>query len=337
MKWYPWLGDSYQQIIASHQAGHAHPALLLHSLPGMGEQSLIYAITRWLMCQQPDGQKSCGRCRTCQLMQAGTHPDFYKLQAEAGKSTLGIDAIRQLTENLAEHARMGGAKLIWLPYSEQLSEAAANALLKTLEEPPARTWFHLVCQQPKRLPVTLRSRCIRWYLAPPATDTALNWLQHEQQQPADALQLQAALRLSGGAPLAALALLQTENSNARQQLCQRLAEALSGADYYSLLTNLDHDQVLTRLHWLAALLLDGLKYQQGAQRWLTNLDQQPLIAQLAASQSTALLHWQIHAVCRCREQLAQVAGVNRQLLLAELLLNWEHHQSAGTIPQPLAD
>lgn len=60
---------------------------------------------------------------------------------EKGKNTLGIDAVREVTEKLNEHARLGGAKVVWVTDAALLTDAAANALLKTLEEPPAETRF----------------------------------------------------------------------------------------------------------------------------------------------------------------------------------------------------
>lgn len=107
----------------------------------MGDDALIYALSRYLMCQQPEGHKSCGQCRGCQLMQAGTHPDYYSLLPEKGKSTLGVDAVREVSEKLYEHSRLGGAKVVWIPDAAQLTDAAANALLKTLEEPRHRPGF----------------------------------------------------------------------------------------------------------------------------------------------------------------------------------------------------
>ncbi len=110
MKWYPWLRPHFEQLIGSYQVGQGHHALLIQALPGMGDDALIYAITRFLMCQQPEGHKSCGKCRGCQLMQAGTHPDYYTLEPEKGKNTLGIDAVREVSEKLYEYARLGGRK-----------------------------------------------------------------------------------------------------------------------------------------------------------------------------------------------------------------------------------
>lgn len=141
MKWYPWLRPDFEKLVASYQTGRGHHALLIQALPGMGDDALIYALSRYLMCQQPEGHKSCGQCRGCQLMQAGTHPDYYSLLPEKGKSTLGVDAVREVSEKLYEHSRLGGAKVVWIPDAAQLTDAAANALLKTLEEPPAQTWF----------------------------------------------------------------------------------------------------------------------------------------------------------------------------------------------------
>lgn len=329
MKWYPWLRDSYQQIIASQQNQQAHHALLIHTLPGMGEQSLIYAISRWMMCQQPQGQKSCGTCRNCQLMQAGTHPDHYRIESQEGKTGIGIDAVRQTTEKLYEHARMGGAKLVWLLKAERLSEAAANALLKTLEEPASNTWFFITSHQLYRLPATLRSRCVCRYLAPPGTNLALKWLQNEH--PADVLQITTALRLSGGAPLTALQLLQPAYAEPRQQLCQHIATALSMGNWYALLPFLDHNQT-ERLHWLASLFLDARKYQQRAFTWLSNPDQQPLIQQLSVRFSSSQLHELITSLFRCRQQLTTTPGINRELILADLLLTLEHQKTLLSDP-----
>ena len=79
MKWYPWLRPDFEQLVASYQSGRGHHALLIHALEGMGDDALIYAINRLLLCQTPQGNKSCGRCRGCELMQAGTHhgEDFF--------------------------------------------------------------------------------------------------------------------------------------------------------------------------------------------------------------------------------------------------------------------
>ncbi len=328
MKWYPWLRPHFEQLISSYQAGRGHHALLIQALPGMGDGALIYAITRFLMCQQPEGHKSCGKCRGCQLMQAGTHPDYYTLEPEKGKSTLGIDAVREVSEKLYEHARLGGAKVVWLNDAALLTEAAANALLKTLEEPPEKTWFFLSCREPGRLLATLRSRCRLHHLAAPQESWALSWLEREVTTSQEAAR--AALRLCSGAPAAALAMLQPDVQAQREALCQALGAALDSQDWLSLLPVLNNDRASERLHWLASLLLDALKIQQGA-TLLSNPDVWTLVTTMANRLPAASLRAILHDLCQGREQLLTVTGLNRELLLTDRLLRIEHYLQPGVI------
>jgi len=327
MKWYPWLRPHFEQLVNSYQSGRGHHALLIQSLPGMGDEALIYAITRFLMCQQPQGYKSCGQCRSCQLMQAETHPDYYALEPEKGKTTLGIDAVRAISEKLYERARLGGAKVVWLKDAAQLTEAAANALLKTLEEPPENTWFLMACREPGRLLATLRSRCGLHHLSVPQEAWAISWLAREVTTSQEAAL--SALRLSGGAPAAALALLQPNVQTQREQLCHALGGVADSGDWLSLLPALNHDQAPDRLHWLAALLLDALKIQQGA-TLVSNVDAWSLVNSLAQRLPGVALRAILHAVCQCREQLLSVTGLNRELVLTDLLLTIEHYLQPGT-------
>lgn len=328
MKWYPWLRPPFEQLVSSYQAGRGHHALLIQARAGMGADSLAYAVTRFLMCHHPDGHKSCGQCHSCQLMQAGTHPDYYVLQPEKGKSTLGIDAVRGVNEKLYEHARLGGAKVVWIADAALLTEAAANALLKTLEEPPKKTWFFLACEEPARLLATMRSRCRLYHLAPPGEQYALAWL--EREMTASRETLLTALRLSDHAPAAAQELLAADTWGAREKLCQALSNALNSGDWLTLLPALNHDSVVQRLHWLSTLLLDALKHQQRIVR-LTNVDNTALVTQLAHALSASRLQAIATDACVCREQLLSVTGLNRELILTERLLRWEQYLQPGAV------
>ncbi len=118
-----------------------------------------------------------------------------------------------------------------------------------------------------------------------------------------------ALRLCASAPAAALELLQEPLWTARQQLCQALATTLASGDWLALLPILNHEQAAVRLHWLASLLVDAQKRQQGI-TLVSNPDVWPLLEQLAHSLPAARLQAIAHDVCTCREQLLNVVGVN---------------------------
>ncbi|NRN29129.1 DNA polymerase III subunit delta' [Photorhabdus heterorhabditis] len=322
MNWYPWLNQAYRQLVESHQQGRGHHALLLHANAGSGADVLIYGLSRWLMCQNKQEMKSCGECHSCRLMMAKTHPDWHILSPEKGKTSIGVEVIRQVTETLYRRSQQGGVKIVWLPSAEGLTDAAANALLKTLEEPPEYTYFLLECQQPVSLLATLRSRCFYYFLPAPKVESSLYWLQ-KQLPSISSNDAMTALKLSQGAPVAAEQLLQPEQWQVRRQFCQAIEQALDKRDALSLLPQLNHENAPQRLHWLISLLLDAVKWQQQAPNYCINQDQQTLIYQLSSMHTTIVLLQSVNDWTYCRHQLLSVVGVNWELLLTEQLLNWE--------------
>lgn len=321
MNWYPWLNQAYRQLIGMYQEGRGHHALLLHASEGMGADALSYGLSRWLMCQNKQGLKSCNECHSCHLMLAQTHPDWHILQCEKGKASIGIEAVRKITEKLEHHAQQSGSRVVWIKETQALTEAAANALLKTLEEPPKNTYFLLDCQQPETLLATLRSRCFHYHLAAPEVNLAGHWLQ--QQLPNMAYSnIITAINLSQGAPVLALRLLKEEWQE-RETFCQALLSSLQQQNLYSFLPQLNQDNVDRRLYWLLSLLLDALKLQSNAQAYCVNQDRQPLIMALSQLPSHILLSV-IDEGKQCRYQLMTIPSLNRELLLAKQLLDWEN-------------
>lgn len=159
-------------------------------------------------------------------------------------------------------------------------------------------------------------------LPPPDENVSLAWLR--KQGAHDEANLLAALRLSAGAPGAALALLEDGLWQARQKLCDSLASALQ-QDILQLLPALNADNGAARIGWLLSLILDAMKWQQGASQWLTNVDRQDVVAMLAQHFSQTALNNSAHDWMRCRETLLQVTAVNRELLLTDRLLSWADH------------
>ncbi|MGL4859999.1 MAG: DNA polymerase III subunit delta' [Enterobacteriaceae bacterium] len=323
MQWYSWLTAPYRSLIAQYQQNRGHHALLLHAEQGLGAEQLVMATGRWLLCQRKQGERICRECHSCQLMQAGTHPDWHVLAVEEGKSQLSVEQIRELTGRLTTHSHQGGAKVIWICAAESLSVAAANALLKTLEEPPGHTYFILSCQQPAQLPATLRSRCLYTHLPVPSEEYAAQWL--AQQVNAQHVQCLTALRLCGGAPLAALKLMQEPGKSTREALCTTLQNALNRQEWLLLLPQLQQGAVADNLHWLAALFLDAAKWHAHAQSSISHQDVLPLVAQLAACGPMALWQRMAQECWHCRQQLLTTTGLNSELMLADCLCRWQKY------------
>ncbi len=318
---YPWINISYQELIKYYTTGRGHYALLLHSDSDNGKNTLVYAFSCWLLCNQRNDDHSCGKCHSCKLMFSGTHPDYHMVILEPGKNAIGIDPIRQVMDKLNRHAQQGVAKVIWLSQAELLTDAATNALMKTLEEPPERTHFLLSCREPFRLLATLRSRCLFWHLSNPDKQISMAWLNHHM--PGKEIDHLTALLLNNGSPIDAKKMLQPNNWQQRSILCNTLNTALLQKNMMLLLPVLQKIDVAERLYWLCTLLLDAMKWQQGASEYVVNHDQKSLVHQLASIMSDVFLSQILQRLLLCRHHLLSVVGVNCELLLIEQLLGWE--------------
>ncbi|SER15157.1 DNA polymerase-3 subunit delta' [Rosenbergiella nectarea] len=320
MQWFPWLTPYYKQLIGQHQAQQAHPAQIVHAHEGMGVEALVWGVARWLLCETPQGHKACGHCHGCQLMLANNHPDWYPIVAEKGKQLIGIDVIRETCEKVWHSPQQGGARVIWIDGAQRLSESAVNALLKTVEEPPANCWFLFTTPQLSQLPATLRSRCVVTNILPPEESQGLAWLARESQLPEQTLLT--ALRLSGGAPAQALELMNAPRWQKRSQLAEGLRAALPRQPM-QLLPILVDEPSSEKIYWLMAFLLDALKLQRGSQTWLTHVDGYEASHSLRSLMDEHSLQQMVTRCRDCHALLTQTPQVNTELVISDLLLAWE--------------
>ncbi|WWP02167.1 MAG: hypothetical protein V6017_00185 [Candidatus Dasytiphilus stammeri] len=139
---YPWLNDIYFKLIQQYQINRGHHALLIYTNYGLRVDVLIWKISCWLMCSASSKELfNCGYCTNCKLMQTFNHPNWYKIDIEPEKKTIGIEIIRHVCDKLYHKANISKAKIIWITQTNKLTEAAINTLLKILEEPPNNTFF----------------------------------------------------------------------------------------------------------------------------------------------------------------------------------------------------
>ncbi len=199
---YPWHAAQWRELDALLRAGTLPHALLLAGAPDLGKFHFARAFASLVLFAEPHGS-ACGRCRNCQLIAAGSHPDLVLIQPEEPGKAIRIDAIRELREFCAGRPHQGGWRVILIEPAEALNANAANALLKTLEEPGERTLLILVSHQPGRLAATVRSRCRLLRLPTPSIEQALPWLRTQLPGETDAESL---LVRAGRRPLRALVL-----------------------------------------------------------------------------------------------------------------------------------
>lgn len=183
---------------AAHAAGRLPHGLLIHEAPGSGGEWLAQWIAKLALCSHP-ADAPCDECFGCKRAAAAQHPDLLRVSPIEDSRQLRIEQVRWLAEELALTSHQGGYKVGVLSPADALNRFAANALLKTLEEPAPRTLLILVAIEPSRLPATILSRCQRIRIRPPERKESIHWLQ-SVRGPAD---WNAVLDVIGEAPFVA--------------------------------------------------------------------------------------------------------------------------------------
>lgn len=229
MKPLPWHETAFAALTSRRE--ELPHALSLQGPRGIGKLAFARAFAQALLCEAPaKGSVACGECSACNWFSADAHPDYRQIEpalrdSEEGeegerKARIEVDQIRALPDFINMSSHRGGAKVVVVNPADALNVNAANALLKSLEEPPPRTYFLLVTHRPHQLPPTVRSRCQQVALHAPDAAAAAAWLEAQGVRNAPL-----ALAHTGNAPLLAIELNGTEYWGARAAFLRHLVAA----------------------------------------------------------------------------------------------------------------
>jgi DNA polymerase-3 subunit delta' len=262
----PWIASQTRQLLA--QRGHAW---LLQGPSGLGQYSLALALVRAWLCDQPSEHGACGTCPSCHAVDVHTHADLCVLMPETSMLALGwpldekaqsdiddkkrkpskeirVEAMRDAVEFAQRTSARGRGKAVLVFPAERMNNITANALLKTLEEPPGDVRFVLASEAAHQLLPTIRSRCLGHAMAWPQEAESLAWLQAQGLAATDAGVL---LRAAGGRPEDALLFAQ---SGRDAKTWAALPQAMAKGDG-SLLKDWSGAQILDLQHKLCHDLL----------------------------------------------------------------------------------
>ncbi len=257
-------------------------AMLLIGAEGLGKAVFVENLAHLLLCESPIGYAACGKCQACHWLAGSNHPDFRHIRPDAdeedeeggrektrkrGPGIIRIDQIRELESFVFVGSHRMGRRVVPLTEAEAMNGAAANSLLKILEEPPASVYFILTSSRQRFLLPTIRSRCRILPFAAPETAAAKEVLAHAGLAQTD----ERFLHLAGGVPLRVL---KWKESGLLRPL-QVLIETLSApsSDPISLATRWD-----ALLKSEPALSLEHLVEE--VQRWLFDLAQERMAGRI---------------------------------------------------------
>jgi len=286
LKQLQWNSAIKEQLLGQGLGRLPH-AMLLVGPVGVGKTAFSEQLAALLLCESITPElTACGQCQACRWLDAGNHPDFRRVapdgddEAEEGASekvaekarkrsanVIKIDQIRELEAFVFVGSHRNGNRVVLITEAEAMNPAAANSLLKILEEPPASVYFILVSSKTKTLLPTIRSRCRVIAFGPPDAAAAAAWLTSA------GLEKQAAryLKLAGGAPMRV----------AQWKEQGQLAPIDALVDT---LISPPGDPITLAARWDGLLKGDGLfrmeHLVEGVQRWLFDLAQERMAGEI---------------------------------------------------------
>ena len=159
---FPWQVNQWQQLLQAKSQQRLAHAMLFTGLPGIGKAIFAQHFSSALLCQKlnPDGNP-CDRCHSCRLIAGRAHPNMLWLEPEKPGQAIKIDQVRDVSEFISQTSLQGDYRIVIINPADDMNTNAANALLKTLEEPSSGAHLILISNQNERLPATILSRCQR--------------------------------------------------------------------------------------------------------------------------------------------------------------------------------
>ena len=224
---YPWFKDAWTAIHKNEKLPHA---LIFKGKEGIGKYDFANTFAKSYLCQSPiSNHLPCEACSSCEWF-PDSHPDFKHIapiesdddesskRKTVRKKNIAIHQIRELSEYLELSAHQEkGRRIVLIEPADSLNQAASNALLKILEEPPENTLFILVTSQAQKLIATIRSRCQLLELRGPSLDEARVFLDGQKIAYEKSL-----LSFTGGSPFNAMK--ELENQSERSVITQLLSQ-----------------------------------------------------------------------------------------------------------------
>lgn len=316
----PWQSSQWQKMVDRFECGLMPHAQIFCGSQGLGKREFGAALSLYIFCSSRRDGRGCGECRNCRLIRLETHPDFLAIRPEKPTSQIKIDDIRALNEFVNRTSESGVAKIVLIESADQMNRSAANALLKSLEEPPSGTCFFLVTNREMQLPITIRSRCQLTRFSVPGRDAALEWL---RQQTTDIDSCELPILLADGAPLMALKLMSEEYQRQYNQLFLTLDKLMTRRSNPVTEVKLLMDSDLTELlGWFSGWIASLIRVQNSADVDIVETGYASLELLPVKLGLTELLafHSLIH---RAFSDSLAVSNINKQLILENLLLGWQ--------------
>jgi DNA polymerase-3 subunit delta' len=318
---YPWQEEAWAQLRELPVLGRLPHALLFRGLPGIGKNTLAIAFIRSLICDKELVPLASACCHPCRMLNANTHPNVLTVAPEGKSQTIKIEQIRAAIDFVSQTSLSGIYRFVLINQADKMNINAANALLKTLEEPSSFAMLLLVADQLGRLPATIISRCQQVHCKTPDKSTALRWLKEKLSARSEKkIDHDYLLNISHGAPLQAT----NWADDKRLALRNDIVTALTGFEKnIGICSEWSDADIKTVLELFLSVAIDILRIQLGADAmYLYHSDYMDPLQNMAAKLNKQAVVTYLERIKWYNQQLLAGMNLNKQLVLENLLIEW---------------
>lgn len=316
----PWQQMLWQQMVSNKKLAHAY---LFYGKKGIGKYLFAERLAHYWLCLSPVHEQPCGQCKSCQLLLgSGAHPDIFHLMPEDSEF-IKVNQIRALIDFINQTPQISPCKVVLLEPAEALNLNAANALLKSLEEPAGNSRLVLVSHQIGQLLPTIKSRCIQQLCPLPKQEDALLWM-GEALPDLTKEQLSQLSMLAGNAPLYAVELYQQGIlaqrelvvADMKKLLKQQVVVSQVAEAWNAIPLLVIFDWFCQWIHTILCFQVTGDKNTLGAE------DMQKVLGYLADKSTPENVRQLQDKLLQERQKVLAKANLNRVLLLESVLIDW---------------
>jgi DNA polymerase III subunit delta' len=316
----PWQTPIWNFMLSRYQQKRLPSAFLFEGANGIGKKIFSHAFAGLLFCQSNNLDKSCGKCNACHLLKSGAHPDFICISNEGLSKAIKIDQIRTLNEAVFKTTHFQeGCRVVIIEAAHHLNTAAANALLKTLEEPPRNVFFILLTDSPHRISATIRSRCERIKFSKPSIELTQAWLKNQlgseltEQYSAEFL-----LRLTHYSPLEAQSLVEKKMLHWRESLISDFSKVILGhIDPLSLAEKYKALDYAALFFWIKTIVVDLIHLKMGTKERIMHIDQSALLEACVSKMNGMNLFFYLDKIYHLEEKVNEF-NLNPLLVIDEI-------------------
>jgi DNA polymerase-3 subunit delta' len=287
-----WQTEQFKRLWQAKVNNCLPHALLFKGIKGTNKAAGAEYLSRALLCHQVTAQgECCGECHHCRLIMGRVHPNVLWIEPEKAGAAIKVDQIRAVNDFINQTSLQGEYRVVIIHTADEMNMNAANALLKTLEEPSSGAILILISDQKARLPATILSRCQRVIFPPPSKEQTFIWL---------------------------------ANQPSRQNLFQALGLMLtSKGDPLKAAAELQNNDLVSLLDFFLSWIMDVLRLQlDGNVEGLINQDH---VSQLIESKQKTHIKSNVKLmdyIQVLRGKMTEGINFNKQLLLESLFIRW---------------